>query len=873
MGVVYRARDTRLRRQVAIKVLPDEVAVDRDRIDRFEREARALAALHHPRVASLFGIEEADGRHYLVMELVEGETLAERLRASALSLDDALRFAGQIAEALEAAHDKGIIHRDLKPANIKITADDNVKVLDFGLAKAIDSGSAGSVEASFTTHASIPTEVGVILGTPAYMSPEQARGKPVDRRADVWAFGCVLFEMLTGKRAFAGGESVSDTIAAVLTSEVNWSALPAAVPPRIRTLLRRCLLKDVQKRLPHIALARLEIEDDAGDSPHAPVASPPSRRWTRSMAPVAIAAASASLAAVAAWTFKPPPAPVLTRFSIALPEDQAFTNTGRQAVAVSPDGSHIVYVANSRLFARTLGDETPRAIAGAEHEGGVLNPVFSPDGQSLAFVAGSELKRVPLAGGIATAVAPVNGGVYGLSWSGEHLIFGEGGIRIIRVPVAGGTPEVLITVAKPEVISSPSMLPDGRHLLFSHATFTNPEERWTKARVVVQSLETGERTTIIEGGADGRYLPSEHLVYATGGIVYGVPFDVDRLAILGTPSPVIEGLRRGGPTGAAQFAVSSTGALAYLPGTPSRPLERELILTDPGGEKAVRLKVRGGEYEHPRLSPDGARVVFGSSDPKLSGIWVYELSGASAMRRLALEGNSRYPVWSGDGERIVFQSDREGDAALYWQRADGSGTAERLTRPDAGMAHIPHSASPDGRHLSFSITKGGAATLAIYSFVDRRVEQVPGVSSTVPLEATFSPDGRFVLYASMSAGAGSRIFVMPFPFNGTRYQVGGGLHPTWSHDGRRVFSPRTQGVMGVITIEPSPVFRFTESIATAVRAIGASGVGAPREYDVGRNGAIVSAITAGNLDALRDNREIRVVLNWNQELQRLVPIR
>jgi serine/threonine-protein kinase len=418
------------------------------------------------------------------------------------------------------------------------------------------------------------------------------------------------------------------------------------------------------------------------------------------------------------------------------------------------------------------------------------------------------------------------------------------------------------------------MLPDGRHLLFSHATVTNPPERWTRARVVVQSLATGERKTIIEGGADGRYLPSGHLVYATGGIVYAAPFDLDRLAIRRTPSPVIEGLRRGGPTGAAQFGVSSTGSLAYLPGTPSSPLERELILTDPSGEKSVRLSVRGGQYEHPRLSPDGTRVVFGSSDPKFSGIWVYELSGASAMRRLAPEGNSRYPVWSGDGERIVFQSDREGDAALYWQRADGTGTAERLTRPEDGTAHIPHSASPDGRHVSFSVTKGGAAALAIYSVTDRKVERIPGVSSTVPLGATFSPDGRFLVYSSLDgAGTGSRVFVMPFPFNGTKYQVGGGLHPTWSDDGSRLFVPRTQGRMGVITIETRPVFRFTESIATNVRAIGASGVGAPREYDVGRNGAMVSVITAGNLEALSDNREIRVVLNWNQELQRLMPAR
>jgi serine/threonine-protein kinase len=880
MGVVYRARDTRLGRSVAVKVLPDAVAADAGSLERFAGEARALAALHHPHIAALFGFEEAEGRRFLVMELVEGETLTERLARAgagrgrnpgALPSAEALPIARQIAEALEAAHDKGIVHRDLKPDNIKITTDDAVKILDFGLAKTIGVRSGGEDGESHTTRAAKTAE-GVLLGTVAYMSPEQARGKPVDRRTDIWAFGCVLYEMLTARRAFASGDTFSDAIAAILTGEVDWSALPPDVPPRIRTLLRRCLQKDPQKRLPHIGLARLEIDDESGDQAAPAAAGPPRSRRQLAFAAIAGAVVAGGLAAFAAWTLRPADAPEVTRFSMTLPDGQAFTNTGRQAIAMSPDGTQIVYVANSRLFARALGDETPRAIAGTEHGQGVFHPVFSPDGQSIAFVAGSELKRVALAGGTAATVAPVTGGVFGLSWSGDHLVFGEGGTRIVRVPVAGGSPEQLVSVDKPDGVSSPQVLPGGKHLLFSHAKSLNPLERWTKAQVVVQSLESGERKTVVEGGADGRYLPTGHLVYATGGVVFGVPFDLDRLAMRGTPVPIIEGLRRGGPTGAAQFAVSASGSLAYLPGTPASPLDTELFLTDPSG-KTTRLNVRGGQHEHPRLSPDGARVAFATADPKAAGVWVYDLSGTSAMRRLGAEGNRRYPVWSGDGERILFQSDHEGDLAVYWQRADGTGPTERLTTPEPGAEHIPHSASPDGRHVALSAVKGGAATLWIYSVRDRTTEQVPGVSSRRPLGATFSPDGRFVLYSSFGEEPGSRVFVIPFPIDKTRYQVGGGIHPTWSADGRQVLTPRTQGVMGVVRIETQPMIRFTEAVATKVPAIGSTGVEAARNYDIGRNGAMVGVITAGNLEALAASREIRVVLHWQEELNRLIPTR
>jgi Tol biopolymer transport system component/tRNA A-37 threonylcarbamoyl transferase component Bud32 len=862
MGVVYRARDSKLGRDVALKLLPDRTAADAERVARFEREARALAALHHPHIATLFGMEEFDGRHFLVMELVEGETLAERLARIAIPINEVLRLAREIADALEAAHDKGIVHRDLKPANIKITVDEHAKVLDFGLAKDV---------AATESDSTVPgTEEGVILGTAAYMSPEQARGKAVDRRTDVWAFGCVLYEMLCGKRAFPAGESLSDSIAAILTGEVDWTALPAATPPRVRTLLRRCLQKDPQKRLPHISAARFEIDDVDADV-MATVNSP--ARSARAAWTLAALLALAVLAVPAAWILKPAPAAELTRFSITLPGGHAFTNTGRQAIAISPDGLHIVYVANRQLFARAVADETPRPIAGTLHEQGVFNPVFSPDGQSLAFVAGSELKRVAFSGGTAATVTTLTAGVFGISWSGDHLVFGEGGTRIVRVPVAGGTPEVLVSVERPDVVSSPSMLPGGAHLMFSHARLTEPEERWTKAQIEVVNLATGARTTVLDGGADGRLLASGHLVYATGGVVYAAPFDANALKLRGTPAPIIEGVRRGGPTGAAQFAISATGALAYLPGTASSPLDTELFLTDPSG-KTSRLNVRSGRYEQPRLSPDGTQVAFGETVAQGHIVWVYEVAGTSAMRRLGLDGNYRYPVWSSDGQRIIFQSDREGDLAIYSQRADGSGTAERLTRAESGAAHLPHTASPDGRHLAYSVVRDQTAALWMYSFNDRSAVPVPGVSSTMPLAAAFSPDGRF-LALMLNAGPGGRrgVVVMPFPPNGTVYQAGGGNHPMWSADGRRLFTPLTPGRMGVIGIETQPVFRLAEPVAVSVPAMGAAGAAAPRAYDVGRDGSIVGVTTAGNLSAVSDSREIRVALHWQGELNRMVPPR
>ena len=648
MGEVYRATDTKLKRDVALKVLPAALASDPDRLARFQREAELLATLNHPNIAAIYGLEDAAGSSALVLELVEGETLAERIARSPLPQDDAVSVARQIVDALEAAHEKGVIHRDLKPANIKITPEGKVKVLDFGLAKMLESempSGSLSMSPTLSLHA---TYAGVILGTAAYMSPEQARGKAVDRRTDVWAFGCVLFEMLAGKKAFEStGETVSDAVAAVLMKEPDWDALPADTPPHIRALLRRCLQKDVQKRVPHIGVARLEIDDPPSRNVSAFIAEPvpPGPLWRRAMPAAVGMLLAAGITSATWWGFAPePPARIVTRFPFTLPDGQNFTNAGRHVLAISPDGTQMVYVANQRLYLRTMSDLEARAIVGIDGTAAVINPVFSPDGRSIAFFNGGDqtIKRIAVAGGAAVTIAS-SGNPIGMSWGVDGILFGDEK-GVMRVSPNGGTPEAIVSVHPDDVAYGPQMLPGGKAVLFTLAK-TSGADRWDKAQVVVQSLASGERRTLIEGGSDARYLPTGHLVYALGGVVFAIPFDAQRLEVSGGPVSIVEGVARAPvtATGAAQFSVSANGSLVYVPGPVSIASGAiELALFDRKGV-AAPLKVPAGSIQHPRASPDGKQVVFVTDDEKEAVVWVYELSGATSMRRLTFDGRNRVP--------------------------------------------------------------------------------------------------------------------------------------------------------------------------------------------------------------------------------------
>ena len=806
MGQVYRARDTKLGRDVAIKILPDAFASDPDRLARFTREAQTLASLNHPNIAAIYGIEESGDVRALVMELVEGEDLSAHIARGAIPLDDALPIAKQIAEALETAHEQGIIHRDLKPANVKVRPDGTVKVLDFGLAKAMDAtGSSPANAMNSPTLSMHATMAGVILGTAAYMSPEQARGKIVDKRADIWAFGCVLFEMLTGTRAFAG-DDVTDTLAAVVRAEPEWLLLPEALSPSLRVFMRRCLEKDPKQRVGDVHDVRLALggafETAVLQATVPAPATRPRPLWKRAMPVVATAAVAGAMVGAAAWTLKPtPPAPSspVMRFALALGDGQQITVANNQTLAVSPDGTRLVYVANNQLYLRSMSDLEARPIPGTQQTGSSpFTPVFSPDGQSIAFFSQADraVKKIAVSGGAAVTICPVDETrVLGMTWGNAGIVFGQNK-GILRVSANGGQPEVLVSVKDGEVMYGPQVLPGGEWLLFTLATAATADG-WDKAQIVVQSLKSSERKTLVSGGSDGRYLPTGHLVYALGGVLFAVPFDLPRLAVTGGPVPVVEGVKRSqGTTGTAHFSVSSTGSLVFVPGPASTSSAlSDLALVDRNGT-VQPLKLPPGPYEYPRLSPDGKRIAFGTDDGKDAIVWIYDVAGASSARRLTLGGRNRVPVWSADGERVAFQSDRDGDLGLFWQRADGTTAAERLTKPDKDTAHVPESWSPDGKTLLFSVAKGSSYAVAALSLTDKKVTPVGGIQSAFPPSATFSPDGRWVAYSATAPGAtvGS-LFVQPFPTTGATYPIskGGASIPRGLPMGRSCSTLRAGG--------------------------------------------------------------------------------
>jgi eukaryotic-like serine/threonine-protein kinase len=907
MGEVYRARDTRLQRDVALKILPEAFGSDPDRLARFEREAQVLASLNHPHIAAIYGLEDlrldssSDIRsggssdppiRALVLELVEGETLADRIASGPVPLDEAVPLAQQIADALEAAHEQGIVHRDLKPANIKVRPDGTVKVLDFGLAKAMAPVAAMSPSVSVSPTITTPamTQMGTILGTAAYMSPEQAKGREADKRSDVWAFGAVLYEMLTGRRAF-DGEDMADTMASVLKSDPDWGLLPSDVPPAIRTLIRRCLTKDRRQRVADISAAKFILselthinETQVRTIPPAPVVMPRSR-WQTLWPAVAAATLTALVVGAGAWALRPSPAaPAVGQFAFTLPEGQVFTGVGRQVVAISPDGTNVVYAANSRLYVRSMGDMEPHEIAGTAVTTNLLTPIFAPDGQSLAFFTqdgATSLKRIPIGGGTASTLATITG-PFGASWGAQGILIGQGPDGIVRVPANGGTPERVVTVAADERAHGPQMLPDGRTVLFTLAKGTG-DDRWDKAAVVAQSLTDGKRRVLIEGGSDGRYLPSGHLVYAVAGTVFAVSFDPNSLTINGTPVPAVVGVRRaaGSATGSAHLAVSATGTLAYLPGPANISSGTRRLLLGDGKTDAVTLRIPPGAYAHPRVAPNGKAVAVGRIDGQQSDIWTYDLSSATEIRRLTFDRNSRHPVWSSDSRRVTFQSTRGSERGIFWQLADGTGAAEPLTTAGSGEEHIPQAWSRDGTRLLFSVGKDSTNELWVFTLAGKKTEPFGHVQSTESLSAGFSPDGRWVVYASTDRQGGlispnRGVFVEPFPATGEKHQVPKTLidfHPVWAPDGKSIFfvPGAVQPTMAVsIVTHPSVAFGKPIELSRAPRpGLLSTDV---RGYDVLPDGRFISVSPAsGEVTGSGFKPEVRVVLNWFEELKRLAP--
>jgi eukaryotic-like serine/threonine-protein kinase len=896
MGEVHRARDLKLNREVALKVLPDFFVNDPDRLARFQREAHVLASLNHPNIAAIYGVEESRDVRALVMELVEGPTLAERIAEGPIPIDEATGIAAQIAEALGAAHDQGVVHRDLKPANIKVKPDGTVKVLDFGLAKAVGPAEAGHYSGSVRLQADLSasptittpamTQIGVLLGTAAYMSPEQAKGRPADKRSDVWAFGCVFYEMLTGQRAFAE-EDISETLAAVLKSEPDWTRIPSDVPQAIRTLIQRCLVKDRRLRVADISAAKFVLCElgNLGTRPAtATVAAAPRSRWQRVLPPLTAAAVTAAIVGAGMWMLRPVPrAPLAAQFSFALPEGQVLSGGARQSVAISPDGTRIVYAANSRLFLRAIGELVAHPIPGTEGTTvGAVNPLFSPDGHSIAFFSmgdaspsSSQLRRVPIGGGAASPIATV-AAPFGGSWGPDGIVIGQGPGGIVRVSERGGAPELLVRVRDGESAYGPQMLPDGQTVLFTLGK-NLIEDGWDKAQIVAHSLKDGSRRVVVDGGADARYLQSGHLLYTVTGTVFAAPLDLETLSLTGPAVPVVMGVRRGGSgrlTAVTQLALSDAGTLVYQPGpaTGSSAL-RNVVL------EATPLKLRSADYVHPRVSPDGRVLAVGQNTGRESDIWIYDLSEQSEIRRLTYGGNNRFPVWSGDGRRVTFQSGRDGDRAIFWQSANGASGAERLTKPAQGEEHIPESWSRDGKRLLFSVFKDAKFSLWVWTLDGRSSAPFGNVLSNSPLSATFSPDGRWIAYAATDVGIMSPnrgIFVQPFPATGEQHQAPKRVidfHPLWAPDGKSIFyvpGAARATVSVPITTRPAVAFGTPVELSRAPRPqLLAPDV---RGYDVLPDGRFISVVPTTE-DGSAPMTEFRVILNWFEELKRLAPVK
>ena len=877
MGEVYQATDTKLGRSVAIKLLPATFASDPERLTRFRREAQALAALNHLNIAQIYGIEDSGGTSCIVMELVDGETLQARIQRGPVAVGEALAIAKQIAEALEAAHDKGVIHRDLKPGNIML-AEGKVKVLDFGLAKAYDTPSANTDLAhSPTLTGMAATSAGVILGTAAYMSPEQAKGRAVDRRTDIFAFGCVLYEMLTAKKAF-DGEDVTDILGAVLRVEPDWSQLPEDLPPGVRRLLRLCLEKNPRNRRSDATDIRLDLDhllNEPAPATPAGIETPKRPLWARALPVVSALVIGGIVSGAAIWNLRPTPAAgAVTRFAVTLPQGQSFSNTGRQFVAVSPDGSALLYNANQRLYLRQLSELEARPIPGTETFQAVLNPVFSPDGRSVAFFAGSDrtLKKIAVSGGAAVTLCPAEP-PFGLSWGAGGIAFGQGTAGIFSVSENGGKPERVVTVKDNETAHGPQVLPGGKAILYT--VRGAGEGDWDKAKIFVQSLEPGSTPQlVIDGGREGRFVSTGHIVYAYQGTLFAVPFDLKQLKKTGGPTPVVEGVRNSAvTTGSSQFSFAENGTLIFVPG----PLSgggsgalRTLAFRDRSGNELERLKVPPRAYSYPRVSPDGKRVAVSTDDDK-PDVWIIDLAGGSAPRQLTLGGKSVVPVWSApDGLRVAFRSNREGDDSIWWQKADGTGSAERLTKAESGTFHVPSSWSPDGKYLAYTAVKDSAAAVWILSIEDRKATLFAANAA----QADFSPDGRWLAYQSSETGQ-RQIFVQPFPATAAKYPVVLGGQPFWSHDGNELFYNPAQQQIAVVRIDTRATFSFGEPVIFATAGLQSRGPNNPRVWDIAPDHKRLIGVTDATEATTSGEAalQIEVVLNWFTDLKARVPIK
>ena len=880
MGEVYRAKDPRLGRDVAIKVLPEEFFEGEERRQRFEREARLLAALNHPGIAAVYSFEEIAGRHLLVMELVEGEGLDQKVASGPLPLEESLSFARQIAEALEAAHEKGIVHRDLKPANVMVTPDGRVKLLDFGLAKIFE-GEAGPGAAPSATRSPTltarGTAAGMILGTAAYMSPEQARGKPVDKRTDVWAFGALLFEMLTGKRAFEG-ETVSDTLAAVLMKEPDWAVLPEQTPAAVRRVLRRCLQRDARARLRDIADARLELEELGSaaasrsgaqlpfeENPAAPRPTVASAERTRPergsrkslyLSWFIAAAFAAAAGALALRARAPRPnAAAPAAFGVALPPGNILPRDEASTLDVSEDGRTIVFVAESstgrRVFRRALGKVEAVPIEGTAR---AFHPFLSPDGRWVGFFSDGKIRKVPIEGGAPVTLASVTA-VRGATWRADGWIVFTTGYAggLYRVKDSGGSPEPLTTLdtARGERTHRwPASVAGTDWVLFTAAN-TKSLSDYEGAQIDAVNVRTKERRTILEGARYARFAPPDHLLVLRRAALVSYRLDPIRLTVGSETSTVLDDVGGEASSGAGFFAAGARGILAYVPGAALQE-EKLLVSVDvKGSETPLPLEPRS--YFQPRISPDGARLAFsiGSGQAENDDVWTYDLR-EKRMSRFTFQPGSAIPAWSPDGKWIAFSRGR-GATGLYRKRVDGTSEEEQLSGEDG--PNFAEGYTPDGKLLTGTKSERALSVLGVpiggkpFKLIE---------SSADIWGALVSPSGRYVAYVSTETGS-DEVFIETYPAGRGKWQVslGGGRFPVWSRDGRQLAYVKDEEIMAVDVddrgafhaSEPRTLFRGPYELRTAPI----------RNFDLGPDGRFVFVRRRTDVAPLR---QLEVIVGW-----------
>jgi eukaryotic-like serine/threonine-protein kinase len=810
MGEVYRARDQKLRRTVALKLLPAQSSFDPERRERLEREARMLAALNHPNIATIHGLEEAEGKRFLVLELVEGQTLAERLKRGSLPAEETLELCRQIAEGMEAAHEKGIIHRDLKPANIKVTPEGKVKILDFGLARAFHDE---QLPADLSRDPTLTEQMGhhrAILGTAAYMSPEQATGKPVDKRTDIWAFGCVLYECLTGKRAFAG-ETMTEIFAAILNSEPDWQAFPMATPWRVKDLLHRCLRKDPRDRLHDIADARIEMQEQMA-LPQEPLPEPQRLRFGWLIAATMTTLVIGLLIGPAVMKHLNPGASLVPRPAVRslvrLESGQwlegqrfhppyGFDHPTRTAMALSSDGRFIVYSAvkenpgvedKPRLYLRRLDQLEAKPIAGTE---GGSSPFLSPDDRWVGFWADAKLMKVPVEGGVPAVLCDVPW-PFGFSWGTDNqIVFAPGwNSGLSRISATGG---MLENLTRPDRSKGefahrlPCCLPAGKRVLFTimqHAWDMHP-------RVAVMDLATRKWRVLLEDAADARYVATGQLAFLRQGTLMVVPFDLNRLEVTGQPIPAVANIVQGlntkntyTDTAAGQFSVSAAGSMVYTAGGLPPDSQNSLVWVDRQG-KAETIAPFSVPFCSPRLSPDGQRIAYSTLGMEWSA-WIFDLNRGTATR-LTSEGLADWVIWSPDGLRVAFGWHKTGVRNIYLQPVDGSSPMERLRQSE--YQQFPGSWSPDGETLAFVESHPENGGNKIYLLNVRNRQVTPYLNSRFNERSPeFSPDGHWIAYVSDESGR-LEVYVQPFPVSQGRWQISneGGTEPLWARDGKELF--------------------------------------------------------------------------------------